>query len=244
MSKLKTKFVILCSLICNCLIADCLILDREYLKEIYGHKLENLKVLDLSNRNLNKIDSNAFKGLTKLEILDLSNNEIEEIQVGLFKELFILEKLNLSNNKIKKIVRKSFLGLVNLKTLCLDNNEIKRLFDGSFLGLSKLNLLKLNNNRLIEIYFKCFDDVENSIEVIQLFNNDLSITNFSSQLILSFYNSQTQLNSNDYEQEKMIEVGFLSNWNDFLNQFEFDFLFLDLIEIKAALKWVNKKLYI
>ena len=77
MSKLNTNFVILCTLICNCLIANSLILDREYLKGLYGHKLESLRVLDISNRNLNKIDSNAFKGLTKLEILDLSNNLIE-----------------------------------------------------------------------------------------------------------------------------------------------------------------------
>lgn len=210
--------MILCLIICDCLIANCLVLDREYLKGIYGHKLESLRVLDLSNRKLNKIDPYAFKVLTKLEILDLSNNEIEKIQSRSFEYLSNLKRLKMSNNKLKIIDENSFQGLNELEILCLGNNEIKKLFQGSFFGLSKLKILKLNNNRLIEIDFDA--NFGYSIEVIQLFNNNHNslITGFSPQPILSFYNPQTQLNSDDYEQEKLIEFGFISDWNDFLEQ--------------------------
>ncbi|MFX1397094.1 MAG: leucine-rich repeat domain-containing protein [Promethearchaeota archaeon] len=143
-----------------------LLLPRNKIKIIDGlTNLENLKVLNISKNNINKIGNlnilkcleeldlshNKIKtienlyNLRKLKTLNLEYNEIEQIQ-GLESNI-ALETLNLNHNKIVDI--KNVNTLRNLKNLSLSSNNIKRI--ASLLALYGLTWLYLNDNCISQI---------------------------------------------------------------------------------------------
>jgi hypothetical protein len=66
--------------------------------ENYDFISRNLKILVLSNNNIQKINRKTFYGLKNLILLDLDNNPIDFIEKNAFESLTALETLSLNNN--------------------------------------------------------------------------------------------------------------------------------------------------
>lgn len=82
-----------------------------------------LRVLDLSENNIDKFADNDFVQLENLEELDLSYNKLTYLPPSIGK-LKKLKKLNLSGNRISYLP-KEFENLVELKSLDLSGNPIE-----------------------------------------------------------------------------------------------------------------------
>lgn len=83
---------------------------------------------------------------------------------------------------------------------------------------TSLKVLRLNTNKLKELDRKCFCLLK-SIEVLQLYENDLTA--------LSCFIPWTDLEDWKYNRNKLKENGFVSNWDEFLEQFSFNSTFLN-----------------
>merc|ERR1712106_841298 len=83
-----------------------LIIQSAYIKSIPNDLLKDsplVEKVDFVNNDLNELDVNMFRGLTKIKTLRLSYNNISSLDPNLFTDLSNLETLHLSNNKLKDI---------------------------------------------------------------------------------------------------------------------------------------------
>uniref|UniRef100_A0A3Q4IC46 Si:ch211-237i5.4 n=1 Tax=Neolamprologus brichardi TaxID=32507 RepID=A0A3Q4IC46_NEOBR len=81
-------------------------------------------LLELGRNNMSVIGTQAFKGLWSLRVLVLTNSQIEEIQPQAFFSLSFLEKLDLSWNKLKTLPVDFSSSLPALKELRLQHNNL------------------------------------------------------------------------------------------------------------------------
>lgn len=124
---------------------------EEFPSEIFaGLNLSSLTTLTLQALQITKIDDGAFSGLENLEQLDLSYNFISDIPSELRK-------------------------LKNLKGLKLYFNELTSIKNNTFSGLTKLKKLLIGVNEITadSIELGAFNDLNNSIEEINLYQNPL-----------------------------------------------------------------------
>ncbi len=129
-------------------------------------QLKNIETISLSFNKINKIESNAFKGLIYLKNLILNNNKLEKIDSFIFKDLINLENLNLSFNKLILFETFNFqkLSILDLsknqlisiqlplsasKELLLNNNKIKEIKNGTFLNSTDLIKLNMGYNLIV-----------------------------------------------------------------------------------------------
>ena len=87
----------------------------------YIANLHELKVLDLSNTNLNGIDDNLFANVTKIQNLYLKENSVSSLEFA--KPLAELENLNISNNYVTDLT--PLMELQNLKNVWASGNPVK-----------------------------------------------------------------------------------------------------------------------
>ncbi|MFA5644585.1 MAG: leucine-rich repeat domain-containing protein [Patescibacteria group bacterium] len=115
------------------------------------------KVLDLSGKNLTKVDVSIFDQ-TNLEELNLSSNNLIDAlpsQIGKLKDLKIL---NVSNNQMTGVPAE--IGqLINLEVLDLSNNQLTGL-PNELANLKNLKTLNLSGNEYSE---KDFESIRNSL---------------------------------------------------------------------------------
>ncbi|KAL3987662.1 hypothetical protein ACER0C_014777 [Sarotherodon galilaeus] len=154
-------------------------------------------LLELGRNNLSVIGTQAFTGLWSLRVLVLTNSQIEEIQPQAFFSLSFLEKLDLSWNKLKTLPVDFSSSLPALKELRLEHNNLHYLSGyslefldnmekldlsynklvsvgpGVFRGLSRLRQLYLHNNKLTVLQQGSLDMLP-GLEVLQLSNNNIS----------------------------------------------------------------------
>lgn len=115
-----------------------------------GSNLSALSTLTLQALQITKIDDGAFSGIENLEQLDLSYNFISEFPPELLK-LRHLQGLKLYSNELTSIKNDTFSGLTQLRKLLIGVNEITT--DSIEVG--------------------AFNDLNNSIEEINLYQNPL-----------------------------------------------------------------------
>jgi Leucine-rich repeat (LRR) protein len=108
-----------------------------------------LKILDLSENQIDDIHEKAFNDLKSLNDLDLKKNQIKIIPKELFKNLKELIQLHLSLNNIETIDSATFKDLLELKEIYLNNEH------PSFLVLF-LYCLTATCNILFKINFLCY----------------------------------------------------------------------------------------
>ena len=113
-------------------------LNRTYLDLTFG-QLNDLISIDLSNLNINTMDSTTFSGLKKIEILNLHKNKLTKIDGTVFRELINLKKLILESNNIIQFDKNALAGLLNLELVCLADNPISNFFETSIMDLCKTN---------------------------------------------------------------------------------------------------------
>uniref|UniRef100_A0A3Q3JC01 Uncharacterized protein n=1 Tax=Monopterus albus TaxID=43700 RepID=A0A3Q3JC01_MONAL len=104
-----------------------------------------VKVADLSENKISRIQVADFKNLPLLTQLELNRNHISQIDNGAFANLICLEKLNLNNNKLVELGEDVFHGLSNLTELRLSSNRIQTVASSSFSSL-ELGYLDLSQN--------------------------------------------------------------------------------------------------
>lgn len=120
-------------------------LERNNITELgpYSFKgLKRLQRIDLSNNNLQRIDSLAFAGgLQSLNSLILYSNKLSQLPDKLFNELNQLQLLLLNANSLQCINKALFQPLTNLNLLSLYDNNIETLVNGTFDGQKNIKTM-------------------------------------------------------------------------------------------------------
>ncbi|XP_015109354.1 P-granule-associated novel protein 1 [Diachasma alloeum] len=99
--------------------------------DVFNH-LPHLQTLNLERNTINRIEPNAFSGLT-LKSLKLNRNALEVLEANVFSDLHITT-LDLSGNSIKDIKPQAF-RLLEVQTILLFDNKVNQLHRYSW-GLS------------------------------------------------------------------------------------------------------------
>ncbi|XP_077327001.1 toll-like receptor 13 [Lithobates pipiens] len=119
----------------------------------FGGSCKNLKKLNLSGNDLDKIGVKQMIKLYDLLELDLSYNNLESLTF--FKNESVptlkLVYLNASFNNLLRLQKGQFACLKELKSLSLESNKINHIDDFAFAGLDQLELLNLQHNNLFRI---------------------------------------------------------------------------------------------
>ena len=100
-----------------------------------------LKVLDVSENQLNTLKLVTFENLKALKLLSVAKNFITSLHSHLFFNLDNIEFINVSYNAIKKIDSKVFSDETKLKTIDLRGNEMYKVTPYSFTTLTNSTIL-------------------------------------------------------------------------------------------------------
>ncbi|CAH2268097.1 jg14792 [Pararge aegeria aegeria] len=107
----------------------------------------HLEVLYADNVSLKNME--GFMNFTHLKILKLSNNEINTIPENITKTLINLQILDLDNNRITAWGNNTISVMPKLKLLSLKNNNIHILSKDMYYDIQKLSFLGLSGNVLV-----------------------------------------------------------------------------------------------
>lgn len=126
-----------------------------------------IKILNLSNMNLEKVPSKLIEKFSSIEVLCLSSNKLTELpnEIGNLKKL---RSLDISNNKLVGLPD-SICNLNDLYKLDLSDNAIENI--DKICNLNQLSLLNLGRNEIVLLSNE-FSNLKNLIE-LRLFQNNL-----------------------------------------------------------------------
>lgn len=173
----------------------------DYLNVIHEDQTETLRLIGSTahDRHLQKLFQN--KNFVKLRVLDVSDNQIQSLDRDLFQRSIQLHTLNLGRNEIQKLPGNVFGDLTELRELRLNNNKFIDFSFGPsvFSQLRQLNILDLSNNTIIDIERHMFYGLESLIEInlshnklyilpYQVFEsmNSIEVVDLSHNLLMSF----------------------------------------------------------
>ncbi|XP_039978726.1 insulin-like growth factor-binding protein complex acid labile subunit isoform X2 [Xiphias gladius] len=115
----------LCPLQCVCYehgdLVDCRARGFEHVPRGLPH---GMWLLELGGNNLSEIGTRAFTGLWSLRVLVMTNSQIQEIQPQAFFSLSFLEKLDLSWNQLTSLPADFSASLFTLRELRLEHNNL------------------------------------------------------------------------------------------------------------------------
>ena len=134
---------------------DSITLNRSVLFKNFGFTYES-QVIDLSNKDIDKIDSGSFTDMKYLRSLYLQKNKISQIDEFTFSGLTSLKELWLESNYIISIDKNAFVKLDSLELLCLSGNPV------SFPVYIK-DICAMNPKCELKIFQKCDQTDENTI---------------------------------------------------------------------------------
>ncbi|XP_070703501.1 phospholipase A2 inhibitor [Pempheris klunzingeri] len=135
--------------------------------------LWSLRVLVLTNSQIQEIQPQAFFSLSFLEKLDLSWNQLTSLPVDFSTSLSALRELRLEHNSLHHLSGYSLEYLDNMEKLDVSYNQLVLVSPGVFRGLSRLRQLYLHNNKLTVVQQGSLDMLP-GLEVLQLSNNNIS----------------------------------------------------------------------
>ncbi|XP_039676256.1 toll-like receptor 13 [Perca fluviatilis] len=105
----------------------------------------------LSHNQLEQINRDDFRHLSKLRFLALEENLIAHVDDGSFIHLVALTSLYIRNNKLTNLTGKLFQGLSNLTMLDLSSNNINSIHTSAFQSLTRLETVILDSNKLQQV---------------------------------------------------------------------------------------------
>ena len=113
----------------------------------------NIRILELHNSRLLKIQQNDFRMAESLRTLSIrqASPNFQTLEANLFNDLIDLESFQFVSNSLVSIDENAFDGLKNLRNLQLQDNLIQFLHRNTFRSLSRLETLQLSNNYLERI---------------------------------------------------------------------------------------------
>jgi Leucine-rich repeat (LRR) protein len=138
-----------------------------------------LKVLDLSDNSINRLDKQYFSSLRTLQTLAMRNNRISSLHNGAFEGLISLQILDLSDNKLGYLPLDVFKSLFRLRVLDLSKNTISAIPATAFQNtlLEKLNLAY---NRLPTVPTQSLEPVSATLRHLDLARNTIDRLDSSS----------------------------------------------------------------
>lgn len=110
--------------------------------------LRSLQLLNLSRNNLTTVKTWSDGRLEALHLLDLRRNTLSMLHKYAFKHYPNLLKLNLAVNHISDIPDELFRFIPSLKYLNLGKNNLKTIYSHTFKHLHKLIHLELKHNQI------------------------------------------------------------------------------------------------
>lgn len=133
----------------------------------------NLKELDVSGVELERLESYDFDGKTNMKQLNVSNNKLNKLNIRMTTEVKNLELLDMSYNQIERIHPYAFTYNENFKFFNLSHNRISKI-NGNFLApLASLEILHLDHNLIEAINIKGFL-FDSNLKELYLQNNKLA----------------------------------------------------------------------
>jgi Leucine-rich repeat (LRR) protein len=93
-----------------------------YVPEGFAQRCPNIGSLYLMNNNIQVIDKNAFRGLSRLQIADLRGNRLTCLAPEVFQNTPRLLEIYLQNNLLRTVDNSLFRNLQELKKLDFGNN--------------------------------------------------------------------------------------------------------------------------
>ncbi|XP_063400435.1 protein artichoke-like [Mytilus trossulus] len=141
-------------------------------------RLSKMKLLNLEQNNIKKIDAKTLKGMPRLNTLRLGNNNIRKIHPQAMATFIYLETLTLNNNKLRDLNNGMFSNLQNVYSIDISNNKIRSISENTFLGLDKLEDLLMAGNKVNSINKLAFRALP-SLSSLDLKENKLVSFNFS-----------------------------------------------------------------
>ena len=126
-------------------------LSEKRIESIKSNAFEDhncLKKIKLNKNDINELEPDCFNHLTRLETLYMCNNKLTAIKGLEFERLAFLKHLNLKRNQIDSIESNSFVNLAHLEFLDLSFNDMKCVTAKIFAGLISLKNLNLESNQI------------------------------------------------------------------------------------------------
>lgn len=126
-----------------------------------------IQSLDLSENNIDRLSSEAFKsvGLVNLHKIYLRECKIKELNKDAFKDLGILVEVDLSGNLIHVLHPETFRDNIRLRVLILSNNRIRKIESHVFNNLFHLQNIEMADCLLSEIDDRAFINVTNLLHL-------------------------------------------------------------------------------
>lgn len=114
--------------------------------------LSNLNKLDLKGAGFSNLSADAFAGLeTVIRVMDLSDNQLQRIPTDELGSLIRLEELSLGQNQFEIVTEGAFVGLVNLRRLDITGSlKLHQVQSGAFSTNTNLESLSLASNKELD----------------------------------------------------------------------------------------------
>jgi len=162
---------------------------------IFCDRFFNVKSINFSSLNIERIGINSFWNCRNLMSLDVQMNQIASIHQLAFVNTANLTSINLQHNKITNSSNNVFFGLYNLTVLNVGDNQLSTLHSNWFSTLTSLRYLYIENNQIEVLPDGTFESLKNLVH-LNLDNNNLKIIRADSfgtlptLSIASFQNNQ------------------------------------------------------
>ena len=127
-------------------------LTQSLLTSLGYENKDRAMALEIRNKNINSISPNAFDGYRNTRILDLGSNSIEKFSVDQFRQMESLEELSLAKNQLATLPGLGFSGLTNLVEVRVNGNFLTRITEEMFAGLEEsVERIDLRDNQISTI---------------------------------------------------------------------------------------------
>jgi len=146
--------------------------------------LDKIIFIDMTNKNIESVDSLTFNCFININKIDFSVNKIKQLDSTIFNGLINLEVIDFGSNEIKELHPKLFNGLEKLKQIYFYNNKIQNIDPLLFNNLTNLTGIYFAGNKIKEIHSATFNGLTNLKEII--FHRLISLDEFQ---FVNDYNS-------------------------------------------------------
>ena len=146
--------------------------------------LKNLEKLDISANRIFALNETVFKELSTLREISIHSNPLHNISKSLFSSLNQIKVLDVSQTCLTEIVPFTFDGMTALEKLDLSGGFIRTIYPESFNGSGDISILNISYNNITTLEHSVFTQLSDSLEVLLLDHNALTIEGLGDNLDL------------------------------------------------------------
>ena len=135
--------------------------------------MNNLRVLNLANNEIEFLYDRAFDGLSNLLSLSLAHNRIDYLPENVFSPLEDLADLMLQNNRLEFVWPRTFVGLKSLRRLRLAGNRLASLPEAVLRHSPALRYLDLADNNFRSLQRCAFPVSTSALRTLSISGNPM-----------------------------------------------------------------------